>query len=150
MSVWQELRDGLRETRTYLLSHHVPAERYRCYAPRVRGHKLHLCARCSGIYPGIALGVAVHLLELSPLTAFLFVVVFPLPALVDWVLTTFTGRRGSNLVRTASGALLGYGYGLGLVYLLRGHVVPTLAVATAYALLAGVLLYAAEFSPSST
>ncbi|WP_340098827.1 DUF2085 domain-containing protein [Salinibaculum salinum] len=143
MGVWQELRHGLRETRKYLLSHHVPAERYRCYAPRVRGHQIHLCARCSGIYPGIALGVAAQLLELSPLTAFLFVAICPLPALADWHLTTFTSRRGSNLVRTATGALLGYGYGLGLVYLLRGHVLPTLAVAFAYALLAGISLYAA-------
>jgi uncharacterized membrane protein len=144
MGVWQELRDGLRETQTYLLSHHVPAERYRCYAPRIRDRQLHVCARCSGIYPGIALGAAAHLLELSPLTAFLFVVICPLPALVDWLLTTFTSRRGSNLVRTATGALLGYGYGLGLVYLLRGHVFPTLSVALTYTLLAGTSLYVSE------
>ncbi len=55
-----EVRAGLAETRRYLLSHHKPEEWNRCHAVGIPGRKrpLRLCARCSGIYPGIALGVA--------------------------------------------------------------------------------------------
>ena len=53
----EEFREGVAETRRYLLSHHEPEEFDRCYAPSVRGRRVHLCARCCGVYPGIAAGL---------------------------------------------------------------------------------------------
>lgn len=144
---WGELRRGIRETRTYLLSHHLPGEWHRCYTARPFGRRIRLCARCCGIYPGIALGVAAYVLGLSPAADFLLVWLCPAPALLDWALTAFTNRTGSNPIRTVTGASLGYGYGLGVGYVVGGHAGPTLAVGIAYALLAGALLYAAESGP---
>lgn len=136
-----ELREGLAETRRYLFSHHVPEERYRCYAPVVFGRRVHLCARCSGVYPGIVAGLLAPLVAPAPFTTLLVAAVLPLPALVDWALTSLTGRRGYNAVRTATGALLGYGYGLGLRHLLAGDW-TVLIVGVGYAVAAGLLVVA--------
>ncbi|WP_336328422.1 DUF2085 domain-containing protein [Halovenus sp. HT40] len=131
-----ELREGLVETRKYLLSHHVPSEYHRCYSPVVAGRQLHVCARCLGIYPGIVFGILVTLLARPPL---LLVAVMPLPALLDWSLTTFTDRVGSNPVRTITGLLLGSGYGLGLGLLFDGEF-TVLAIGFGYAIVAAALL----------
>jgi len=134
-----ELRKGLARTRRYLLAHHPPSGFHRCYAPVVAGRRVRLCARCLGVYPGIVAGVLVSLLAPweSPVVP---VAVLPLPALVDWSLTTFRDWEGSNPVRTATGVLLGCGYGLGLPALFSESAVGVLAVGVGYALLAGVLL----------
>ncbi len=137
----EELRRGLRETRRYLLSHHEPAEYYRCYRVGVRGREARLCARCTGVYPGIVLGLVTLLLTTYDPRHLALVVVLPVPALVDWAATSFGGRRGSNAVRTATGGLLGYGYGLGLGYLFGAGEVWLLGVGLGYAVVAGVLSY---------
>jgi uncharacterized membrane protein len=136
-----ELWVGLAETRRYLLSHHVPGERYRCYAPVVFGRRVHLCARCSGVYPGIVAGLFALLVAPAVPATLLLIAVLPLPALVDWALTSLTGRRGYNAVRTATGLLLGYGYGLGLRHLLAGDW-TVLVVGVGYAAAAGLLVAA--------
>lgn len=138
---WAEFRGGLRETRRYLLSHHEPDEHYRCYAPTVAGRRIRLCARCSGIYPGIVAGLVVYLLGPTWAASIAFVAVLPMPAIVDWTVTRFTPRRGSNPVRTATGLLLGYGYGLGAGLLLGARDPRVLLVGVGYAVLAGVLLF---------
>lgn len=137
----EELREGLRETRRYLLSHHEPSEWYRCYHLRVRERSVRLCARCTGVYPGIVLGLATFLLAPAHPLHLALVVALPLPALVDWTLTSFGTRRGANPVRTVTGGLLGYGYGLGLGYLFGAGEVWLLGVGLGYALVAGVLSY---------
>lgn len=138
---WAEIRSGVAETRTYVLSHHHPAEYYRCYAPAVFGRRIHLCARCSGIYPGIVAGLAAYFFGPAELGSIVLVALLPLPALVDWALTTATDRRGYNVVRTITGALLGYGYGLGLAHVLLESSVRVLVVGLCYALLAALALY---------
>lgn len=134
------IRTALSETRGYLLSHHTPDERYRCYAPVVFGRRVHLCARCLGIYPGIALGVLAALFGLPTVADIAVVAFLPIPALLDWAATTFTDRRGHNALRTASGGLLGFAYGVGLVSLFVDGDVRVLAVGVVYAAIAGVLL----------
>lgn len=138
---------GLAASREYLLSHHLPGERYRCYSPRIFGHDVHLCARCSGIYPGIVGGVVAALLApLAPATSLWVVATFPVAALVDWAATTFTDRRGTNHVRTATGAMLGYAYGIGLVELfLRGEL-AVFAIGVGYGIIAVLLLAAVGWS----
>lgn len=135
----EEFREAFARTRGFLLSHHLPGERYRCYSPRPFGRRVHICARCAGIYPGIAAGALAAMFAPSPLTQFALIALLPGPALVDWTVTSLTDRRGYNVVRTATGALLGYGYGLGLARLASGDV-RVLGIGAAYALAAGVLL----------
>lgn len=135
-----EVRAALAATRPYLLSHHEPSEWDRCYAPTVGDRRVRLCARCLGIYPGILVGVAAWLLAAPLPTGLAAVALLPLPALVDWAASAFTPRAGWNPVRTATGAALGYAYGVGLAALLLGGDRRVLAVGVAYATVAGVLL----------
>ena len=132
------LREGLAEARPYLLSHHEPAEYHRCYSPVVAGRRVHVCARCLGVYPGIVAGL--FTLALGGPVSVVLVALTGLPALLDWTLTTFTDRSGYNVVRTATGALLGWGYGVGLTLLLFHGRLAIVAIGLVYALVAGVLL----------
>lgn len=101
---------------------------------------MHVCARCLGIYPGIAAGVLASLAAPAAFAHVLLVAVLPLPALVDWALTALVERRGYNAIRTTTGALLGYAYGLGLAYLFGEFDVRILVIGVAYAVAAGTLL----------
>jgi uncharacterized membrane protein len=139
-----EVRSGLTETRQYLLSHHEPEEWNRCYAVGIPGRKrpLRLCARCSGIYPGIALGVALVAVGALPVVP-LLVAVLPAFALLDWTRSQFTARQGHNAVRTVTGLALGFGYGMGLLGVLRGDArVAIILVGAGYASLAAMGLWA--------
>lgn len=136
----RELRRGLAAARPYLLSHHEPAAWDRCYAPSLLGRRVRLCARCLGVYPGIAVGLVAAATG-GPLPAGLPVLAaLPLPAFLDWTATAFTERRGYNPIRTATGAALGYAYGLGLWALFVHGDLRVLAVGAAYGLAAAVLL----------
>lgn len=136
-----EFDAGIRAAAPFLLSHHAPEERpSRCHAVVVRGRRLHLCARCSGVYPGIAaaLFAAVGGVQ-APLVA---VATLPAPALVEWITTQYGDRAGRNDVRTATGLALGLGYGFGLAGLATGHDRPGIvAIGLTYAALAGGLLW---------
>jgi uncharacterized membrane protein len=140
MVEWSEFKTGLRETRRYLLAHHEPAEWYRCYAPTVFGRRIHVCARCAGIYPGIAAGLAAYAVGPSWLVHIAFVALLPAPALTDWLLTSFTDRRGYNPIRTTTGALLGFAYGLGLPLFVLGGDIRVPVIGAVYAALAAALL----------
>lgn len=135
-----ELREGIARTRRYLLSHHEPSEWHHCYAVPGPNGRVRVCARCLGVYPGIALGVAVQAGVAAVTVGLGLIALLPLPALVDWSRTAFTDADGSNVVRTATGLLLGVGYGAGVVRLLALDlwVVP---IGVGYALLAGALLW---------
>lgn len=99
-----------------------------------------LCARCSGVYPGIIAGVALVGTGTAPTAWPWLVAAGPAPALVDWAVTTGTDRRGSNRVRTATGALLGTGYGVGVAWVLTGGPLWPFGVAAGYGGVAAVLL----------
>ena len=141
-SVLDEVRAGVRETGQYLLSHHERADWDRCYAvgARWRDRPVRLCARCSGIYPGIlagALFAATHAVPVS----LLFVALLPVPTVAERALEAVTSFEGSNRLRTATGALLGSGYGIGLVGLTRPAMrLGVLAVGAAYVAVAVALL----------
>jgi len=138
----REVRAGLAETRRYLLAHHRPGEYDRCYHVRVRGHDERVCARCVGVYPGIVAGLVAVALGWAPGWQFLALVTLPAVALVDWAVTAIGDRDGTNPVRTATGAALGVGYGLGLGRLALVGDGRVLLVGVGYALVAGTLLLA--------
>lgn len=140
VSVRDELRVALAESRQYLLSHHEPSEYHRCHTLQIRGRPVQFCARCSGIYPGIAVGLGLFATGLLASIQLVVVALFPLPALIDWSLTSFRPAKGSNAIRTVTGGLLGIGYGLGLGHLLVDREPLVLALGLGYALLAAVAL----------
>lgn len=138
---WSELKKGLLRTSRYLLSHHEQSELHRCHSPLIFGRPVHICARCSGIYPGILFGFFSSLFVPAEIPSLILVGVLPLPALVDWSLTAFTDRRGSNAVRTVTGGLLGYGYGLGLMLVVLDVRLSVFAIGLAYGCIAAPLLW---------
>ncbi|MFC7074903.1 DUF2085 domain-containing protein [Haloarcula halophila] len=139
-----ELRRALAAMAPYLLSHHRADEYYRCHRLRVADREVAVCARCSGVYPGIVLGSLAVLFGVggglwAPLVAF-----GPAPALADWAVTTFTDRRGYNAVRTVTGATLGLAYGVALPWVLTTATVWPVAVAVGYGTAAAVGLRLSE------
>ena len=144
-----ELRAGLAEARPYLLSHHPVGERDRCYSPALRGREVHLCARCTGIYPGIVAGLVAFGYGPAPATSFWLVTLLPFGALLEWAVTTFTTRRGYNVVRTGTGLALGFAYGLGLGRSFVGGDLAVLAVGVGYGVAAVGLLTVAPWDRRS-
>lgn len=141
-STRSELRTGLAETKRYLLSHHTPDQYHRCYAVRMRGRPVRLCARCLGVYPGIAVGLGLFLFGVFSSHQLLLVALLPMPALVDWTVTHLRTPDGWNIIRTATGALLGVSYGVGLGQLLLGREPLVLLFGLCYGALAGLALVA--------
>lgn len=137
---WAELRIGLRLTASYLFSHHEPAHWDRCYVLRVAGRRIVLCARCSGIYPGIIVGLLTYHLLRDFESLLWFVWLLPVPALVDWSISAFTNVPSHNVIRTVTGWCLGIGYGLGVMLLLIDAEWAVLMAGLLYASLVGVLL----------
>lgn len=97
-----------------LLSHHRDDQLHLCY----RLGPIHLCARCSGLYPGMALALVVgHLAGPWPWWLEWGLLFFaPLPALIEWGLSSATGKpERRNWVRSATGFGLGVGLGTNLL-----------------------------------
>ncbi|SEH36668.1 Predicted membrane protein [Halopenitus malekzadehii] len=147
----RELRAGLAETRRYLLSHHKPAEYDRCHRISIGSLTLRLCARCSGIYPGIMAGIALGIGGwLQGPIGLLVIAVFPIAALVDWALTAGDPGAGSNRIRTVTGLLLGIAYGLGMHRLLLDGDLRILAIGVGYAAVVLLMLRIHPGSPVGT
>jgi uncharacterized membrane protein len=146
----RELRRGLARTRRYLLAHHPPAEFDRCHALAVGDRRVHVCARCSGVYPGIAVGATLALAGMLPALWPWLVAVGPAPALVDWAATTLGERVGTNGVRTVTGALLGLAYGVAAVQFLTDPRAWLVGIAVVYGILAVLGLWVADTEPAST
>ena len=138
-AIGREFRRGLASTRPYLLAHHEPEEFDRCHALTVRDRTVRLCARCSGVYPGILAGLALVATGTGKPLWPLLVAVGPAPALADWAATQ-GDRNGSNAVRTATGLALGAAYAVGLAWLLTGGPLWLLAVAGGYGAAAATAL----------
>lgn len=140
---------GLRETRRYVLSHHEPHDWDRCHVVDLpqADRTVRVCARCSGIYPGIALGIIASQAGVLPVS---LAVVAVLPAFTvgERMLEAWTEYRGSNPLRTATGFLLGIGYGMGVVGLTRpGTRVGVFVVGVAYAIVGALLLWSSPAGP---
>jgi uncharacterized membrane protein len=91
---------------SFWLSHHPPEQ----YDHTYRFGSVHVCARCLGVYPMLALGLTLQLAARAPLAwkgDVVGVLALTAPALIDWALGRLRLTRGSNAVRTATGVLLG-------------------------------------------
>ncbi|WP_343749261.1 DUF2085 domain-containing protein [Halarchaeum salinum] len=135
-----EFRRGVRRTRYYALSHHERDELYRCYTVTRFGRPRHLCARCTGVYPGIILGILAFMSASTTAPWLLLIGVLPAPALIDWTITSLVDCRGYNVARTITGSLLGSGYGLGVAHLVHSLDVRVLAIGVGYAVCAAIFL----------
>ena len=97
----------------FWLSHHFHEEMGRCY----RFGSVHVCARCLGTYPVLAVGLMAQFIAHAPLWHPLDLpagVALVLPATLDWAWGRFRPRSGSNPWRTLTGVLLGMGLGRSL------------------------------------
>ncbi|GGL70176.1 DUF2085 domain-containing protein [Halocalculus aciditolerans] len=136
MGLAAEVRAGLRAARPYLLAHDDPPYDH-CHSFSARGRRVDVCARCLGIYPGVAAGFLAGRLLAAPLA---LVAVLPLPALLDWSAVALGGRDGNNHRRTLTGVLLGVAVAGGVVRLVDGDL-RTLAVAAGYGVTTATALW---------
>lgn len=136
----EEFREAVKDTSKHLLSHHRPDRYYRCYSLSFFDRDLHLCARCTGIYPGIIAGlISISLFETS--LPPLWIAISVIPTFIEKYLTGIRGHRGLNSVRTLTGFLLGLGYINGLITILRNPFQPYLiGIGILYIVLAGILI----------
>ena len=99
-----------------LLSHHGPADRYRCLVlPLPRGRYL-VCSRCLGALLGLVIGLPVFWVYPYLFSPWLVFLAFP-----DWIAHSLLRRRGSNAIRLVSGAIIGLVYALNLREILHGR-----------------------------
>lgn len=129
-----ELREAFKNSKDYVLSHHKEDQRHRCYS--VKG--LDLCARCTGIYPGMAAGILATFSNPVAVAAAL-----PAAATVEKY-GEMKGAEFSNRFRTFTGLLLGIAYGAGLKELFYGDSTTVAAIGLFYGLTAIGLLNATE------
>ncbi|AGC46400.1 hypothetical protein MYSTI_05113 [Myxococcus stipitatus DSM 14675] len=97
----------------FWLSHHHPDEYNRTYL--LGG--VRVCARCLGTYPVLLASMVGLLAARAPLKwewDVPVVLLLTLPALGDWAVGRFRPASGSNIVRTATGVLLGLALGRSL------------------------------------
>ncbi len=136
----------------FALSHHTGDGLARCF----RVGPLRLCARCSGLWPGLLGGLAVQRLYLPrPGRADLPVeLALLLPALWDHARALRRPEAGSNAVRACTGLLLGLGLAraavLGRVegYASVGFVFPIL-LCLSWVVLARTIFPTSPEAPSS-
>ena len=97
-----------------LISHHDPPYMHRTWSISLRGHTLHICARCSALLVGIILALYIHMfllyIPINPIT-FFGAFLLSLPAVIDWSTQTLKMRESRNPMRALTGFLLGYAVG---------------------------------------
>lgn len=133
----KELRYGLENTLKYILSHHSSDEYSKCFFIAGR----YVCARCLGIYLGIAAGAAMYYLNIFSRFHFVIISFFPAFMLMDWFMTKIGVTKSSNAIRACTGFMCGQAYTLAFIMFLRDFPnIPVLIVWIAYvaASLAGI------------
>ena len=103
-----------RDVHWYVLAHHRVDQGERCvWVPLGQARRVAVCARCLALYPALFATLSAQLAlgprSIGPLDWWIGLL-GAAPALVDWGLGRL-GHRGSNVVRLATGALLGVALG---------------------------------------
>ncbi len=107
-----------------LLSHHSRKNLSHTLMIPIAGRSVRLCARCTGIAMGIALGLVSLRSLLGIFSSFpLLIGLFPLPGAADWLLQVFRVRQSTNPRRIVTGVLIGVLYAVGGAALVGGTIV---------------------------
>lgn len=118
-------KDDVRESVHMMLSHHPPSLFGHCLRLTFRGKSIYFCARCSGIYGGLLLGIPILFLldALTPgvllqptWTWFLIALAMGFATTTDWVTQRLTPRKTTVRIRAVTGFLSGFG--LAIIFLL--------------------------------
>jgi uncharacterized membrane protein len=136
----KEFKQAARETSRYLLSHHEPEDYYRCYSFSFFEKKVRLCARCTGIYPGVAAGLA-SVFILDVVLPVFWIALSAVPTFIEKYFTGVKDYEGYNILRSLTGFVLGAGYVNGVVLLARDPLRPLLlGIGLIYILVAAMLI----------
>ncbi len=107
---WSKRRE-MGEAMHMMISHHPPSLFGHCLRLTFRGHSLYMCGRCTGIYGGLFVGLAVLFLSRAVLTPswlwFLFSLAIGFSTVFDWVTQRLTPRKTTVRVRAITGLLSG-------------------------------------------
>jgi uncharacterized membrane protein len=112
--------DDVKEGIQMLLSHHPPSMYGHCLRLTFRGRSLYFCARCTGMYGGLAIGIVALLL--LPITLepswlwFLVALAIGFSTVIDWMSQRLTPRKTTNFVRATTGFMSGLS--LAIIFLL--------------------------------
>ena len=87
----------------------------RCF--HINGRPMSLCARCTGFYPGIIIGVIISILipffiTLEPWILFILALFLLAPMAADGLTQYFGTRESNNSLRFVTGILAGIAVGL--------------------------------------
>lgn len=103
----------------FLLSHHRPEKLHRTIHICLCGKNIYLCARCTGISAGL-ISTLISGLNPPTLLYICLLATLPLPAAIDWITQTYGFRESKNIIRVGTGFLLGIGWGLFILSIIRG------------------------------
>jgi uncharacterized membrane protein len=101
-----------------LFCHHDPARSF-----SYKGRQFPLCARCTGLYPAVLVGVLLGAMassawDLDYFKALGLVIVFCIPAVLDGGTQYLGMRKSTNPLRFATGVLAGMGLGSGVGWII--------------------------------
>lgn len=147
-----ELKKGILETSKYILSHHKKEDYHKCYLFKIKNRRIAVCARCLGVYVGIIMGAILFSSQIfNKNLYYLSIGIFPMFALVDWSVSTFTKYKSNNFFRMSSGFFLGIAYIFGLILLLRTPLdYFIIAIGLFYLITALLLLSIQNFFPKKS
>ncbi|WP_164999248.1 DUF2085 domain-containing protein [Methanohalophilus profundi] len=138
------MKEGVKLTSKYILSHHQPHEYYKCYHCSFFGRHVFFCSRCLGIYMGILLGFILFPFNLfTQKEYYLIISIFPMFTLIDWSISAFKLHKSHNFIRTFFGILLGIAYILALIIFFQTFLnFKLILIGTIYAILSIFLIHA--------
>ncbi len=138
------INDVGKDRVTQLIAHHEPKNYDRTLFFKYKKNALRLCARCTGVYLGIILGITATILDYDPFTSMAgqyLMALMTLPAVIDWSFTRLKIWKSNNPTRITTGLLMGLAYPLYWLALLQNPLNPILwTSAITYALIAALTI----------
>ncbi|MHA1379637.1 MAG: DUF2085 domain-containing protein [Candidatus Helarchaeota archaeon] len=87
---------------------------------RIRDYEIRLCARCTGIYSGLLIGIIIPAIygyslfgkSFNPFYSLLSAIILATPLLIDWGTQKIGLRESNNYLRVSTGFIFGIGFSL--------------------------------------